>query len=289
MNEPAHLPSAAAVAGDDRFAEDQAAPPFAPEGVPIIAAFVVGAVVLTGLAWWLHPAAGIVVGMVTLVLCGWCLWFFRDPRRRIPISRGGRRTIVSPADGVVSYVGPASPPSGVGLTESDVRGTTRVSVFMNVFNVHVNRAPIDCNVLRLVYNKGKFVNASLDKASEHNERMSLVLDVPGMGPLVCVQIAGLIARRIVCRVGEGTALRTGERFGLIRFGSRVDVYLPGGVEPLVRVGQKTVAGETVLALLPVSAGAANVNGVMGAPPPALAEPRASSPARAGEAAGGGAR
>lgn len=245
--------------------DDLPAPPVAPEGLPIIAMFVVGAVILSALAAWLHPVAGAATGVATLVLCVWCVWFFRDPRRRIPLAdAAGRALLVSPADGVVNYVGPAKAPPGLGLTDDQLRGTTRVSVFMNVFNVHVNRAPAACRVQRLVYSKGKFLNASLDKASEDNERMALVLDVPGLGPMVCVQIAGLIARRIVCRVKEGTPLRTGERFGLIRFGSRVDVYLPEGVAPLVKVGDRSVAGETVFAVLPAPAAPAPVVRVDGA-------------------------
>jgi phosphatidylserine decarboxylase len=131
---------------------------------------------------------------------------------------------------------------------------TRVSVFMNVFNVHVNRSPVEGAVSAVDYRPGKFFNASFDKASEHNERCSLRLKAAAGAELACVQIAGLIARRIVCRARPGDALLAGQRFGLIRFGSRVDVYLPAGVAPLVKIGERSVAGETVFARLPEARG-----------------------------------
>ncbi len=232
---------------------DLPAPAIAREGWPIVAAFVIGAAVLTGVSsWLLGPVVGAVVGFLTVALTIWCIWFFRDPRRRIPASAPGQTSVISPADGVVCMVQPAVPPEELGLAEDDKRGLTRVSVFMNVFNVHVNRAPVPGLVEKTAYHPGKFFNASLDKASEHNERMSLLFRMADGRGVVCVQIAGLIARRIVCRVREGARLGVGERYGLIRFGSRVDVYLPRGVEPRVRVGDKSVAGETVLAVIPAS-------------------------------------
>jgi phosphatidylserine decarboxylase len=153
---------------------------------------------------------------------------------------------VSPADGVVSLIERAVPPPELGVGSDAL---TRVSVFMSVFNCHVNRAPIAGRLLKMAYRPGKFFNASLDKASEDNERNSLLLEMADGRKLIVVQIAGLVARRIVPFVSEGQGLRTGERFGLIRFGSRLDVYLPDGVEPLVALGQTMVGGETVIAEL----------------------------------------
>ena len=152
--------------------------------------------------------------------------------------------MISPADGIVSLIEPAAPPPALGLGEDKL---TRVSVFMNVFNVHVNRAPVPGVVEKVAYKPGKFLNASLDKASEDNERNSITIRMADGRLVTSTQIAGLVARRILCEVLEGQSMEVGERFGLIRFGSRVDVYLPNGVEPLVAVGQTMVAGEAVLA------------------------------------------
>jgi phosphatidylserine decarboxylase len=242
-------------------APDKPAPIIAPEGVPIIAAFVIGSALVSGGAvWWLGSPGWIVAG-VCGVLTLWCIWFFRDPRRAIPQATGEGEPVICPADGVISFVGPAAAPKELGLGSGESGGgLTRVSVFMNVFNVHVNRAPLAGVVAKTVYTPGKFVNAALDKASEHNERMSLVIDTDRGFQLICVQIAGLIARRIVCRVSPGTRLEAGERFGIIRFGSRVDVYLPAGVEPAVKLGDKTVAGSTVLAWLPRATGPGRAGG-----------------------------
>ncbi|MCR9124776.1 MAG: phosphatidylserine decarboxylase [Rhodobacteraceae bacterium] len=171
----------------------------------------------------------------------WCYYFFRDPVRVVPQQSG---LVVSPADGIVSLIEKLVPPDDLGLGDAPV---VRVSVFMNVFNCHVNRAPIAGKVTHVVYRHGKFLNASLDKASEHNERNSIAIEAPDGTRIGVVQIAGLVARRIVCFVGEGDDLAIGHRFGLIRFGSRLDIYLPPGVGPLVAVGQTAVAGETVLA------------------------------------------
>ena len=154
------------------------------------------------------------------------------------------RVIVSPADGVVQSVVKAVPPPELDMGETAV---DRIAVFMNVFDVHVNRVPCDGTITRLAYRPGKFFNASLDKASEFNERQGVRLTTEEGLNLAFVQIAGLIARRIKCELSEGQAVHAGERFGLIRFGSRVDVYLPEGVAPLVVPGQRAVAGETVLA------------------------------------------
>jgi phosphatidylserine decarboxylase len=226
---------------------DAPAPPIAPEGVPIVLAFVVGSAAITSLSWWLGGTlGGIIAGSLCAALTAWCVWFFRDPRRTLPADPSA---IVSPADGVVVAIGPALPPPETSLAPDVTAGMTRVSIFMNVFNVHVNRSPIAATIAAIHYKPGKFFNASLDKASEHNERCSLTLRLADGATMVVTQIAGLIARRIVCRVKDGRSLATGERFGLIRFGSRVDVYLPAGITPLVAIGQRSVAGETILATL----------------------------------------
>lgn len=226
---------------------DKPAPIIAPEGLPIVVGFVVAGAILGYLAiLWLGVIGCVVAGAAAL-LCLWCIWFFRDPRRSIPGPVDGRTPVISPADGVVCFVGPGAPPEELGLSAEQTRGMTRVSVFMNVFNVHVNRSPVASVVEKTAYRPGKFFNASLDKASEHNERHALVLRMRDGRMLVCVQIAGLIARRIVCRVKQGAQLDAGERYGLIRFGSRVDVYLPAGIEPQVKQGDPSVAGETIFA------------------------------------------
>ncbi|MDY0882696.1 phosphatidylserine decarboxylase [Dongia soli] len=203
------------------------------EGWPFIAIFAVA----TALLWWLAEP----LGLIGLVLTVWCIFFFRDPARVTP-SRTG--LVIAPADGVVQMIQPAIPPSEIGL---DQRPLTRISIFMNVFNVHVNRSPIDAEVIALAYRPGKFFNAALDKASEYNERQSIHLRTADGLNFCVVQIAGLVARRIKCDLMAGKTVRAGERFGIIRFGSRVDVYLPDGVQPLVAVGQLTTGGETVLA------------------------------------------
>lgn len=181
------------------------------------------------------------LGWIGVVLTLWCVYFFRDPERITPSRQG---LIISPADGVVQSIGPAAPPPELDMGSAPL---TRVCVFMNVFNVHVNRIPVDGTITRLAYRPGRFLNASLDKASEHNERQSMVIDASEGFQLAVVQIAGLVARRIICTLKEGQAVKAGERLGMIRFGSRVDVYLPDGVWPLVAVGQQSIAGETVLA------------------------------------------
>jgi phosphatidylserine decarboxylase len=223
---------------------DIPSPPIAKEGWPIVAMFLVGAGVLTAGAWFLQPVLGWIVAVLTGSLCVWCLWFFRDPPRRIP---AGKDLVISPADGVICFVGPARPPAELGIDPSVADRMIRISVFMNVFNVHVNRSPVEASVTAIHYHPGKFFNASLDKACEHNERCSLALRTAEGHSIACVQIAGLVARRIVCRVKVGASLRAAERFGLIRFGSRVDTYLPPGYVPQVQLREKSVAGETILA------------------------------------------
>ncbi len=203
------------------------------EGWPFIAIF---AVVANLLAWIWGP-----LGWVGAILTAWCAYFFRDPNRTVPVGEG---LVISPADGVVSLIMPAVPPPELGLSD---RPMMRISVFMNVFNCHVNRVPVAGVIEKIAYRPGLFLNADLDKASEDNERNAIIVDT-GTERYGVVQIAGLIARRIVGFIDEGDRLEVGERFGLIRFGSRVDVYLPEGVKPVVGVGQTMVAGETVIAM-----------------------------------------
>jgi len=202
-------------------------------GWPFIGIFAVLTVVFAAIAEPLGWAGG--------VLTLWCVYFFRDPERVTPVRQG---LIVSPADGVVQLVDRAPPPPELDMGDGLM---TRIAIFMNVFDVHVNRVPADGTVTRLSYRPGKFVNASLDKSSVHNERQSIRLATAAGPDIAVVQIAGLIARRIRCDVVEGQAVRAGQRFGMIRFGSRLDVYLPEGVPSLVSMGQKAVAGETVIA------------------------------------------
>jgi phosphatidylserine decarboxylase len=203
------------------------------EGRKFVAIFAAISVVLA-LIW----------GSLFWIGCGltvWCYYFFRDPVRVIPQQEG---LVISPADGVVSLIEDVVPPQELGLGDQPLQ---RVSVFMNVFNCHVNRAPIAGKVTDIAYHHGKFLNASLDKASEHNERNGLAIEAEDGVRIGVVQIAGLVARRIVCFVKPGDSIGVGHRFGLIRFGSRLDIYLPKGVASLVAVGQTAVAGETILA------------------------------------------
>jgi phosphatidylserine decarboxylase len=202
--------------------------------------FILAFAATTAFLFWLSAP----LGWLGVVLTAWCAYFFRDPDRVTP-ARGG--LVISPADGVVLPI--ADEPSPAEL-EMEPGPRARVSIFMNIFDVHVNRAPCDAHLVRRAYRAGRFVNASLDKASEDNERMALRFSIDNdgqSGELAVVQIAGLIARRIVCHADEGAHLRAGERFGIIRFGSRVDVYLPRGVAPLVVAGQRVIGGETVIA------------------------------------------
>jgi phosphatidylserine decarboxylase len=206
--------------------------PVRKEGTPFIAAFFAGAVLL-GFLWdgffWLG-----------LALTAWCAYFFRDPERVVPTND---KLVVSPADGLVTAVGPANPPAELSLGAGS---WIRISVFMNVFSVHVNRAPVRGRISKAVHQPGQFLNAALDKASDDNERSSIVIAGPN-GDVISTQIAGLVARRILTWPKEGDVLGQGERYGLIRFGSRVDVFLPEGHLPRVSVGQTAIAGETILA------------------------------------------
>lgn len=212
--------------------------PVAPEGLPIIAVFVAVAAIL----WWIWWPLGVIGAALSL----WCVWFFRDPERApAPQFVDDPRAVISPADGVIEMIATAPPPAGLAM---DAVPRQRVSVFMNVFNVHVNRAPLAGRVAAIAYHPGKFMHAAADKASDENERLALRLALADGESVAVVQIAGLIARRIVCRVKEGVELARGERYGLIRFGSRVDVYLPPDAVVSVAKGQRVVAGETVIAL-----------------------------------------
>ena len=181
------------------------------------------------------------IAWVCVVLTVWCAYFFRDPERVTPLVEG---LVISPADGRVSAIENVIPPPELDLPRETM---TRISIFMNVFDVHVNRSPLAARITKLTYVPGLFLNAELDKASEDNERQALTLETADGTRLGVVQIAGLIARRIVKFTNEGESLQAGQRFGLIRFGSRVDVYLPKGVACMVCLGQRAIAGETVLA------------------------------------------
>src|SRR5580765_1274417 len=202
---------------------------------------------------WLFIAIAVLINLLLVTLAGawgwlflpitlWVAAFFRDPERRVP---EGKNQLICPADGRLLPIVQAEPPPELGLGPEK---RLRLSVFMNVFNVHVNRVPCNGTVTRLAYRPGKFFNASFDKASVHNERMAIRIrpDDDLGGEIAVVQIAGLIARRIVCDLKEGDRVWRGNRFGIIRFGSRVDVYLPAGARVLVNEGQNVRAGETVL-------------------------------------------
>ncbi len=217
--------------------------PIHPAGWPFIAIFAGGALVLALLS---EEA-----GLIGLILTLWCIFFFRNPSRVTPVREG---LIVSPADGVVQMIVEAALPpelddcKGQGDALCDAGTVTRVSVFLNVFDVHVNRIPADGEIRKVVYHPGKFFNASLDKASTDNERSTVLMKLNGHDSCIAfVQIAGLVARRIICKLAAGQQVRAGELYGLIRFGSRVDIFLPPGVAPLVCVGQRMVGGETVIA------------------------------------------
>jgi phosphatidylserine decarboxylase len=207
-------------------------PIIAKEGWPYLTASLIVSVVVTWFfGWWSIPF---------WIVYFFILQFFRDPPREIP---QGDNLVLCPADGRVLLVGNMRDPY------RNVEAL-KVSVFMNVFNVHSNRSPVDATIKDVVYNKGFFVNASFDKASSDNERNALILQMKDGTELSCVQIAGLIARRILCYVKPGDALTRGQRYGFIRFGSRVDLYLPLGSKPRVAIGDKVKATTTVIAELP---------------------------------------
>jgi phosphatidylserine decarboxylase len=207
--------------------------PIHPEGYPFVGGFAFASIVLL----WLWPPLGWLATLATV----WCAYFFRDPPRVTPVRDG---IVVSPADGRVSQIANAVPPKELELGD---RPLPRVSVFMSVFDCHINRSPVTGRIERIVYNAGKFLNADLDKASEDNERNAFVITMPNGRRIAAIQIAGLVARRIVPFARQGEAVAAGQRIGMIRFGSRVDVYLPEGTRPLAAEGQTAIAGETVIA------------------------------------------
>src|ERR1700722_12583420 len=204
-------------------------------GYPFIAGGI--AVAVLGLLMW-HPLT-----WLGLLFTLFCLYFFRDPERILPPRTN---VFVAPADGLVVGVEPAIPPAELGLGETP---RMRVSIFLSVLDVHVNRAPISGLVSRIAYHPGKFLSAADEKASDDNERNSILLSLPTGQEVVVVQIAGLIARRILCDIHEGQSIIAGQRIGIIRFGSRPDLYLPDGTQPLVAPGQRMIGGETVIAEL----------------------------------------
>ena len=219
-------------------------PPLHREGPKFLVIFLAGSLVAY-LIW--SP-----LGWIGLGLTVWCYYFFRDPERVTPARAG---LVIAPADGVICQITQAVPPVELGMAADPM---LRIAIFMNVFNCHVTRAPVDCTILAAAYRPGKFINASLDKASEDNERMAFRLSDAEGREFALVQIAGLVARRIVSDGREGQPVRAGERIGIIRFGSRVDLYLPAGCHPLVAVGQTMTGGETVVADLTSSEPARSV-------------------------------
>ncbi|MDC0549344.1 phosphatidylserine decarboxylase [Alphaproteobacteria bacterium] len=206
-------------------------------GIPFIAIFAILTVIM---GWFWSP-----LYFFGLVLTFWCIYFFRNPVRVTPILSGTNKNnlIVSPADGRVIEISKITPDEEIGLP---VGNWTRVCVFMNVFDVHVNRSPMLGKIFYKNYIPGSFFNASLDKASSENERLILGMETENGKKIAFVQIAGLVARRIICDVGIGSSLKAGEVFGLIRFGSRVDIYFPSDVSVMVLKGQKMIAGETII-------------------------------------------
>jgi phosphatidylserine decarboxylase len=207
--------------------------PLHPDGWKFVAAAGLATIVLFFL--W-RPG-----GWLGLIVTLWIAYFFRDPWRVTPMRAG---LIVSPADGRIVSLGPAPPPPELEMGTAPI---TRIGIFLNLFDVHVARAPVGGTAAALRYTKGRFVNASLDKASEHNERLAIRIAGPDQPDIAFVLIAGLVARRIVCGIDAGQRVAAGERLGIIRFGSRVDVYCPPPYVPLVALGQRMVGGETVLA------------------------------------------
>ena len=207
--------------------------PIHPEGYPFIGGFALATLVL----FWLWPP----LGGIGLIATLWCIYFFRDPPRVTPVREG---IVVAPADGRVCQVVSVVPPRELELGEGPL---PRISIFMSVFDCHINRSPVAGRIERIVYRAGKFISADLDKASEDNERNAFVIVTETGQHLAVVQIAGLIARRIVCFARESELLEAGQRIGMIRFGSWVDVYLPVGTRVLAGEGQIAIAGETVLA------------------------------------------
>ena len=212
--------------------------PIHPAGIPFIAIFFVFTIII---GWLWSP-----LFFVGLVLTLWCVYFFRNPERFTPVLSGANKNnlVISPADGRVIEVSKITPDEELGLADGN---WTRVCVFMNVFDVHVNRSPMSGQITYKNYIPGAFFNASMDKASSDNERLILGMDTENGKKIAFVQIAGLVARRIICDVDIGSHLKSGDIFGIIRFGSRVDIYFPSEASTKVLVGQKMIAGETIIA------------------------------------------
>ena len=211
-------------------------PPMHPAGRPFVIGAAVGTLVLRRI--W-RP-----LGVVGAVLTAWCAWFFREPARTTPTRAG---LAVAAADGAVAHVESAVPPPELGFGDQPM---TRISTFLTIFDVHVQRVPVSGEIDKIVYRPGKFLSADLDKASEDNERNSMAIRAADGTRVAVVQIAGLVARRIICEVSEGDRINAGDTYGLIRFGSRVDLYVPADSKVLVEPGQRTIGGETPLAELP---------------------------------------
>jgi phosphatidylserine decarboxylase len=212
--------------------------PLHKDGLKFVALFAIAAVIL----YLIYKP----LGLIGFAMTGWCAYFFRMPNRVTPTKEGA---IIAPADGIVSLITEVVPPVEYNIG-SEKR--LRVSIFLNVFDVHVQRIPLAGTVETIIYHPGKFVNAALDKASEDNERQTVIVKSKVKGKeikLAFTQIAGLIARRILCEIKEGQSVDVGQLYGLIRFGSRVDVYLPAGVKPNVLIGQRMIGGETIMAEL----------------------------------------
>lgn len=224
-----------AAAGDNHLLETIKSifVPIHPAGTPFIVVFAL----VTAFLMYFSSLAG----FIGIILTVWCIYFFRNPKRIIPLQEG---LIISPADGVVQKIVTMVPPAELELGEEE---RVRVSVFLNVFNVHVNRIPISGKVTKLHYHKGLFLNANLDKASEDNERQCITVEDENGVKVGFVQIAGLVARRILCYLQDNQNVTVGDVFGLIRFGSRVDIFLPPQVQPLVMIGQTMVGGESIIA------------------------------------------
>ena len=212
--------------------------PIHPAGIPFIAIFFVFTIII---GWLWSP-----LFFVGLVLTLWCVYFFRNPERFTPVLSGANKNnlVISPADGRVIEVSKITPDEELGLPDGN---WTRICVFMNVFDVHVNRSPMSGQITYKNYIPGAFFNASMDKASSDNERLILGMDTENGKKIAFVQIAGLVARRIICDVDIGSHLKSGDIFGIIRFGSRVDIYFPSEASTKVLVGQKMIAGETIIA------------------------------------------
>jgi len=219
-------------------ARDTVIVPIHKAGYPFIAIFIL---ITIAMAVFIPAPFGPSLGWVGTIATAWCIYFFRNPYRVTPDKEG---LIVATGDGVVHMIEKAAPPPELEMGEEPL---IRISTFLNVFNVHVNRVPVAGKITKLHYHKGKFFNAALDKASLENERQSAIVETKDGTQVAFVQIAGLVARRILCFLEDNQEVKTGEQYGIIRFGSRCDVYLPKGIEPLVTVGQLCIGGETILA------------------------------------------